>query len=208
MDSGREVDTSSIVDRIAKNSQLIDTVGFCGGEPTLQEPALLDICQQVRQFGQEVFINTNGTRPTVIARLVRENLLSFLTVDVKAPLDQSDYQKVVGVPDPEGTVVSRVKETLRICQNMRVPLEIRTTVVPTLTDYEAFVKRIADDIPPNVKYMLQQFSPEGDILDQRFKQVMAPSRQRMLELARTAAQEGLSKVYIRTRDGGEERVTI
>ena len=198
----------SIVDRIAKNSQLIDTVGFCGGEPTLQEPALLDICQRVRALGQEVFINTNGTRPAVIGRLVSEGLLNFLTLDVKAPLDPPDYQEVIGILDPEGTVVNRVKETLRICRDMRISLEVRTTVVPTLTDDEDFVKRIAGDIPPDVKYVLQQYSSEGDILDERFKRVMSPSRQRMLELARTAAHEGLSDVYIRTRDSGQERVTV
>jgi pyruvate-formate lyase-activating enzyme len=88
-----------------------------------------------------------------------------------------------------------------------VAFEARTTIVPDLIDQGSQIEELARDINGVQRYALQQFSPEGDLLDQSFKNLLPPSREKLIQLARTAAQCGVKEVRIRTRERGEERVS-
>ncbi|MFH0849198.1 MAG: anaerobic ribonucleoside-triphosphate reductase activating protein [archaeon] len=204
--SGDRVDVSTIIDRIERNSGMIEVVGFCGGEPTLQEQVLTEICRHAKDCGLETFVNTNGTQPTVISQLSSESLLDFLTLDIKAPLNAEDYQRVIGVSDPAGSVVRKVTETLETCIDAGLKMEARTTIVPGLTDDSRCVKLIAGNLPKDLRYVLQQFNPEGDILDTKLRQAPQPPREKLLDLGRIALEEGLTSVYVRTREKGLEQV--
>ncbi len=205
-ESGELVEVSKVLRRITSNMTMIDAVGFCGGEPTLQEEPLVESCHRLVGIGLKTFVNTNGTHPEVIKRLVENGLISFVTIDVKAPLDAQSYRKVTG-REVDESLVDRVRESLRICTEKHIELEIRTTIVPTISDELDFTKSIAHDLPKNVRYVLQQFNPKGDIIDQRLRDMAAPSIKQMRSLGRVASEEGLLNVYIRTSEGGEERIS-
>ena len=64
----------------------IDGVVFTGGEPTLQ-PGLAGLIRRARSLGARIKLHTNGSRPGVVAELLREGLLDCLSLDHKAPLD-------------------------------------------------------------------------------------------------------------------------
>jgi len=205
-DSGKEMDIADLQKRIEGNSDVIDAVGFSGGEPCLQPKALKDLSRKAKDIGLKVFLNTNGSNPEAISSLADEGLLDYVAIDVKAPLKPESYSKVVGVERLDLDVTHSIRAALETCLKRKLMVEARTTIVPTLIDQEMEVRDLAREITGVDLYVLQQFSPEGDLLEQSFKNLTPPTRQDLIRLARAAAEYGLKEIRIRTKEHGEERV--
>lgn len=204
--SGQEVDLEVIKQRIKGNLGLIDAVGFSGGEPALQSETVIEFFQWVKQIGLQTFLNTNGISPDLIKRLVGGKLVDHIALSVVAPLRVEAYGRVMGRQDFAGEAVEHVKESIGTCLNSKVSFEARTTIVPGLIDDEQSVREISRAVKGCGVYVLQQYSPLGDILVPRFKKVEPPKRELLIKLAKTALSEGLAEVHIRTRECGEEKV--
>lgn len=139
----------------------LDAVVISGGEPTLQ-PGLEAFVRAVRDKGYLVKLDTNGSNPTVLAHLLREHLLDYVAMDVKAPPGR--YQEICGVPVDLGAI----EASIQLLMNEAPRYEFRTTVVPQLT--EADVVTIAQWISGACRYVLQQFrrpQEEGTLSDLR-----------------------------------------
>ena len=52
--------------------------------------------RRVRNEGFLVEIETNGTNPTMIRDLIKDGTVSYIALDVKAPLVWEKYKRVVG----------------------------------------------------------------------------------------------------------------
>ena len=206
MNSGKEIDTVDIFKRVEKNADIIDAVGFTGGEPCLQLEALRDLARWTKEIGLEVFLNTNGSNPVAVSNLIEEGLLDHVALDIKAPLELESYGRVTGISPFAGEIMRGIEATLQKCLEGKATLEVRTTIVPNLIDQEEEVRKVASKIPGAHLYVLQQFSPEGDLLDQSFKNVTPPTREKLIELAKAATQHRIREVRIRTRERGEEKI--
>jgi pyruvate formate lyase activating enzyme len=64
----------------------IDGVVICGGEPTLHA-TLANLCREIRALGLAVKLDTNGTRPDVLQRLIDQRLIDAVSMDLKTTLD-------------------------------------------------------------------------------------------------------------------------
>ena len=73
----------------SKYKKLIDGVVISGGEPVLQK-SLLRFVEKIKNIGLKVKLDTNGTNPDMIQELISKNLLDFIAMDVKGPLDKYD----------------------------------------------------------------------------------------------------------------------
>jgi len=205
-DSGQEVGLDFIEERIKTNFLLIDTLGVTGGEPTLQPMVLREVYGLARKLRLKTLLDTNGSRPDVIRKLLSEDLVDHVALDVKAPLKSEDYSRIIGVKNCD-KIVEDVMKSLDLCVECGVSLEIRTTVVPGLSDGEEFITEIARAIKGKYRlFFLQQFNPLGNILDPKLKERGFMSRQRLLDLASLAAGEGLKEIYIKTHEKGLEKV--
>ncbi len=207
LDSGEEVDLDIIKQRIKDNLGLLDAVGFSGGEPSLQPEAVTEIFRWAKKQGLKTFLNTNGINPDLIKKLIEERLIDHVAISVVAPLHPKNYRNVTGLSELAEKAVEDVKESIRICLDSKTPLEVRTTIVPGLIGDEQSVREIARAIKGCKFYVLQQYSPVGDILNPKFKKVNPPKRELLIKLAKAASEEGIHDVRIRTREYGEERVT-
>ncbi len=198
----------SVEKRILSNLSLLDAVGFTGGEPSLQPQPVTELCRWARENGLRTFLNTNGSNPDFVRELSVLCLLDYVALDVKAPLRPDAYGPVVGLESGVEEIVRRVRETIRVCREMKVPLEARTTVVPTLVDSDNVIREIARSVRGCNLYILQEFSPFDSVLDEKLRKLKPPSRELLIRLARGVLDEGVNDVYIRTRRGGLEKVTI
>ncbi|TRO47099.1 anaerobic ribonucleoside-triphosphate reductase activating protein [Candidatus Bathyarchaeota archaeon] len=209
LNSGEEVDLDYLRGRILLNMTPVpelDSVVLTGGEPTLQAEAVLEVAGLARELGLKVMLDTNGSLPEAIEPLLEAGLVDRVALDLKAPLNARDYEEAAGASNAED-VVANVGRTLDLCAEYGVDVEARTTVAPTVTDSERFIRGIARDIRDRCAvYYLQQYDNTGEVLSPRLKQLPPPTKERLKELAEVALAEGLRNVYIKTREDGLERM--
>lgn len=107
---------------------LLDGVCVSGGEPTLT-PDLEDLLRSIKALGYAVKLDTNGSRPAVLKRLVSEGLVDYVAMDVKN--SPACYAETVGLPKVD---LAAVEESLRFLLADNVDYELRTTLVQQLHD--------------------------------------------------------------------------
>ena len=66
---------------------LLEGVVISGGEPTLHSD-LPDLCRRIKHMGYAVKMDTNGSRPQMLRRLITENLVDYLAMDIKMEPDR------------------------------------------------------------------------------------------------------------------------
>jgi len=127
----------------------LDGVVFSGGEPTVHED--LQYCiERVREMGLSVKLDTNGTMPETIRNLLSLNLLDYIAMDVKAPLE--NYANLVGRRiDPE-----LIRTSVWVIKQSGVSHEFKTTVVPGLHTTRE-LKGISELIHGADRYVVQDF---------------------------------------------------
>jgi pyruvate formate lyase activating enzyme len=209
-DSGQEVSLDYIREQIEtgmKPVPQLDALVITGGEPLLQPEGVLQAAKLAREYGLKIMLDTNGTISDNLDMILRTGLIDRVALDVKAPLNPEDYGIIVGKPDKGKQFSLNVRNSLNICKEYEVELEVRTTVVPGLSDSPDFIRRIAREIKGVCNdYYLQQFDNSGDILNHELKSVESPKREHMIHLAKIAIETGLDPVYIKTRLKGLEKV--
>lgn len=206
-DSGEEVGLELLRRRIEVNLNLLDAVVFTGGEPLIQPEAVIKAAELVKGLRLMLMLDTNGSFPSVVEKLLDAGLVDRVALDVKAPLMAEDYSRVIDLPRMGAEMAEAVERTLELCNGHGVEVEARTTVAPTVSDDPEFIRRIASSIRSRCDvYYLQQFDNTGDVLSPRLKELKPPSRETMIELAEVALGEGVENVYIKTRELGLERM--
>ena len=152
---------------------LLDGVCVSGGEPTLY-PQLEQLLTAVKDKGFAVKLDTNGSRPAVLKRLVERALVDYVAMDVKnAP---SRYAQTVGLSAVD---LESVEESLRFLIGGAVGYELRTTLVEQLHDEAAMVEmgRWLASLVPNAsprELFLQRFVDRDTVA---FSGLSAPSEE-------------------------------
>lgn len=162
----------------------LDAVVISGGEPTLHKdlPAFI---KKIRNLGFLVKLDTNGTNPEMLEKLIKDGLLDYIAMDLKS--SPRRYAKATAVkPD-----LSKIKKSIKIIMEAGLPYEFRTTVVPGLVDIED-IDSMADMIDGADKWFLQQFNSKVDLIDPELKGVTPHSQevlQEMQKLGSTMVRE-------------------
>ena len=127
----------------------LDGVCITGGEPTIQ-PDIIEFIKKVKKLGFAVKLDSNGTRPDVLRRVIREKLVDFIAMDIKNHLEKYDKTTDTKV-DKE-----RIRLSVDLIRNSGINYEFRTTVVPGLHVEEDFLA-IAQWLKGAKAYWLQEF---------------------------------------------------
>jgi pyruvate formate lyase activating enzyme len=134
-------------------------VVISGGEPTLQND-LEDFCKKVKEFGFPVKLDTNGSRPKVLEKLIDEQLVDYIAMDLKTdPVLYKSYIKPDFGPDP-------ILASIRILMASGIDYEFRTTCVKPIVTHET-VENISHLIQGARLYALQRFRSR-DVLHPEF----------------------------------------
>jgi pyruvate formate lyase activating enzyme len=134
----------------------LDGVCITGGEPTLHKD-LPDFIKKIKKLGFAVKLDTNGSHPEIMEKLISEKILDYIAMDIKAPADK--YNEIAG-----GVGVEKIKKSVELIKNSGIDYEFRTTVVPKFHKKEDFTK-IAEWLKGSKKYFLQQFYPTKTLDD-------------------------------------------
>ena len=79
---------------LKKRKKLLDAVCISGGEPTLQSD-LIDFIKKVKSLGYKIKLDTNGTNPTMLMEIIKENLVDYIAMDIKNSFEK--YPLTIGL---------------------------------------------------------------------------------------------------------------
>lgn len=145
---------------LAKRKGKLEGVCITGGEPTIQSD-IVEFIKKVKEMGFKVKLDSNGTRPDVLRKVFKENLIDFIAMDIKS--SPENYSKATGLKAD----IERIKLSVKMIMNSGVPYEFRTTVVPGIHEEKDFLK-IAQWLKGAKSYYLQEYR-DGRILDPKLK---------------------------------------
>jgi pyruvate formate lyase activating enzyme len=98
---------------------LLEAVVLSGGECTLS-PYIIDFARYVKSLGFKLKIDTNGTNPDALSKMLAENLLDFVALDFKAP--QGKFAEITKFAN-----FDKFQKSLQLLCNANIALEVRTT---------------------------------------------------------------------------------
>lgn len=156
----RTIPEEEIIDFLSERRGFLDGICVGGGEPTIhgELPAFLS---KVKGLNFLVKVDTNGSRPKMLKRLINEGLVDYIAMDVKAPLRK--YGETVRAE----VNIENIKGTIELIKASGIDYEFRITAVPRLTDGEDLME-IAQTLKSSKRFAIQQFRPERT-LDESFE---------------------------------------
>lgn len=157
-----------------KRRGLLEGVVVSGGEPTIWQD-LPDFFRRIKEKGFLTKLDTNGNNPAMLKRLLDEELLDYVAMDVKTSL--SGYSTLVGV----GAKPQHIAESIALLKASGIPYEFRTTLMKEVHSDEV-LHDMEELIKGAERYYLQIFRP-GHTLHPLFATYHPFSRDEMEGLA-------------------------
>ena len=174
----QDTDEEQVLAFLKKRIGILDGVAVTGGEPLLHKE-IPEFLGKVKALGYSIKLDTNGSFPDLLERIVREGLVDRVAMDIKnAP---GEYARTIGVKNFDITPVERSKEFLMSCG---IDYEFRTTVVRGIHTKESLIGA-AEWIAGAKEYYLQQFKDSGDVIE--IEGLSAFDEKEMHELAAAVA---------------------
>lgn len=170
----------------------IDAVVITGGEPTLQSD-LDKFMEKIRKLGFKTMIETNGSRPEFLEKLIASKLVDFLAMDYKTTFD--DYEKVVSwkKKKEKGKTKNynlnlKIENSIKLIIKSGIAFEFRTTIVPEIHNQEVLIQMAKDlkKLTANslrltaISWVFQSFQPKN-CLDSRFSKINPIHDQQILK---------------------------
>jgi pyruvate formate lyase activating enzyme len=142
---------AQIAEHIALRAPTLDGVVLSGGEPTANA-SLRPLLEAIAVTGVPVKLDTNGTSPDVLASLLGDGLVAFVSLDIKTTPER--YDRLTGA----ARVWERVERSIATVLASSVDHEFRTTCYPFAIATED-LPSLAARLVGGKRYALQQFEP-------------------------------------------------
>lgn len=179
-DSFETIPLSRVTNYLLEHRDFIDGICLTGGEPCLhKDQGLFDFMQQIKDLGFQIKIDTNGTDPDCLKKIVKQKLVDYIAMDLKGPLDER-YDRLAGIK----TDLNKIRQSIGLIDKSEIPYEFRTTVVPTLLDLKD-IEDIAKSIEGLKKFVLQQFVA-NNTWDESLRGIKPYSREKLEEMVEAA----------------------
>jgi pyruvate formate lyase activating enzyme len=175
------LETALVMDFLERRRRVLDGVVISGGEPALQ-PDLPSFCAALKEMGYAVKLDSNGSRPDMLRRLLEEGLLDYVALDVKT--DPARY------PESLCSRAEGVAESLEALKRSGVRHEFRVTCVAPFVTVSVF-PAILEAVRGREPLFLQRARPEGVLTPSFFQgEGRALEVEEIGELARMARRAG------------------
>ena len=187
MGKGELIKEEEILLYLEKRKKFVDAVCISGGEPTLQQGLDLFI-KKLKSKGFFVKLDTNGTNPDILQKLLDKKLIDYVAMDIKGPLYK--YSLLVG----REVDVEPIKESINIIKNSKIDYEFRTTICKELLSPND-IRDIANLLKGSKAYYLQNFKDGDTILAGKGK--FTPYNMKELKLIEKEIKDYFVKFDIR-----------
>ena len=186
--SSENISEEEVLNFLSKRKGFIDGLVISGGEPTLN-PELENFIRKVKALGFKVKLDTNGTNPNIVEKLLKDNLLDFVAMDVKT--SKENYSKLVG----REVDFDKISKSINLLKNSSVDYEFRTTFAPdvSLSDVEGIGKLICGA----KAYAIQKYNPP-ESLDKPY--ITIPHKREDFFRALEIAKKYVENSFLRSLD--------
>lgn len=174
---------------LEKRKGKLDGICITGGEPTIQSD-LRELIYDIKKMGYLVKLDTNGYNPFLLDKLLKENLLDYVAMDIKN--SQEMYAKTVGRSDFD---LTRIKLSVDLLKDSEIDYEFRTTVVRELHSKDDMLA-IAKWLKGAKAYYLQSYMESEDVIMPVFSSY---SRDELLEIKKMM-EVYLPNIHLRGMD--------
>jgi len=158
-------------DFLNRRKEKLDAVTITGGEPTVQAD-LGEFIQKIKDCGFLVKLDTNGTNPAVLKRLLEAKLVDYIAMDIKAPLEK--YREVANCFVNE----TAIKDSIKLIIEHAPDYEFRTTIVKGQLGVED-IENIGKLIKGAKRHYSQKFMSTENLNDHAFEPMVGYSDDEM-----------------------------
>jgi len=158
---------------LKERKKLIEGVVLCGGEPTISKE-LIPLIKKIKKMEFLVKLDTNGSNPEILKKLIEKKLIDYVAMDIKGPKEK--YNEFIGTKID----IKKIQKSIEILKKGKIDYEFRSTIVPTLHRKKDVIK-MAKWIKGTRRYYLQNFRPENTI-DPLFKKIKPYSQEFLLTI--------------------------
>lgn len=139
---------TAVLEIITDRADFIEGVVITGGEPT-EQVDLADFIQEIRKIGFKIKLDTNGSNPRRLEKLLADQLLDYVAMDIKAPL--SKYDLVAGCSVQHSSIM----DSISIVDTYNIEHHFRTTFSQKHLD-ESDLAEIKNALPSGSEYVVQK----------------------------------------------------
>lgn len=179
-----EIPHAALAEHLVRRRNVLDGVVITGGEPTLHGEDLVDFIQFVKDMGYLVKLDTNGTNPALLKRLLEARLVDYVAMDVKTSL--TEYSRF----GEAGLRAGAIRASIELLKNAQtagiIEGEFRTTLHPLLHTTE-IVQEMAMMLEGANCYTLQTFR-NVSTLDTTYHETSAFTEAQMVRFQAIANQ--------------------
>lgn len=156
-----DIEQDDLMKFLVKRKRFIDGVCISGGEPTLNHE-LPSLIEKIKDIGLLVKLDTNGSNPAMIKKLIAQGQIDYVAMDIKGPMLK--YKSIAGKCADTKDILRSAKILIDAYQNDDFPCEFRTTVCREQLNRDDLEKMILE-YPNHPPWYLQRFHNPGKILD-------------------------------------------
>ena len=142
---------------LKKRQGLLEGVAVTGGEPLLRGDDLLRLAEKIRELGYPLKLDTNGTHPERLRKIIDGGLVSYVAMDIKNSPEK--YAETCGLSQMD---LAPVRESVSLLMEGRTDYEFRTTTMAELHDADSF-RKIGEWIRGAKRYYLQKFTDRDTV---------------------------------------------
>lgn len=153
---GKDISEEEVFSFLEKRKKYIDAICISGGEPTLYDE-LYDFIKKVKEKGFYIKLDTNGTRPEMLKKLIDEKLIDYAAMDIKAPFYKYEFVTKRKVD------IESIKSSIDMIRNSNIDYEFRTTLCKELLTKNDILE-IAEYLKGSKGYYLQNFKDVDTVL--------------------------------------------
>lgn len=146
-----------IISFLKKRKNILEGVCISGGEPTLYNE-LFNFLREIKELGYLAKIDTNGSNPGFLKRLVKEGLADKIAMDIKS--SPENYPILSGIPTVN---IDAIKESASFLMQETIDYEFRTTAVKELHTENDFIE-IGKWIAGAKAYYIQAYKDSPEVM--------------------------------------------
>lgn len=184
-----EIREEEILEFLENRKKWIDGATITGGEPCVHGDRLIELIKKIKKLNLLVKLDTNGSFPDLIEKLLKEGWVDYISMDIKAPPEK--YNKIAGVK----VDLKNIKKSIELIKNSGVDYEFRTTVTPDLNKDDLI--EIGKLLQGSKKFAIQQFRIQKNKLINEKLENSQPYADKELDEMKKAVENYFDAVEIR-----------